>query len=151
MNYEIVNLKEKKVAGLNIRTNNNDPNMNKNIGELWNKFFKEGIFTAIENKINDKTIGLYSDYESDYNGDYDMSVGCEISNDEKIPTGTILKIIPAGNYAKFVVKGQMQKAVYEFWQKLWQMNLERAYTCDFEEYINTDIDNAEIHIYISLK
>ena len=95
MNYEIVNLKEKKVAGLNIRTNNNDPNMNKSIGELWNKFFKEGIFTAIENKINDKTIGLYSDYESDYNGDYDMSVGCEISNDEKIPTGTILKIIPA--------------------------------------------------------
>ena len=57
MNYEIVNLKEKKVAGLNIRTNNNDPNMNKSIGELWNKFFKEGIFTAIENKINDKTIG----------------------------------------------------------------------------------------------
>ena len=52
MNYEIVNLKEKKVAGLNIRTNNNDPNMNKSIGELWNKFFKEGIFTAIENKIN---------------------------------------------------------------------------------------------------
>ena len=149
MNYEIVNLKEKKVAGLNIRTNNNDPNMNKSIGELWNKFFKEGIFTAIENKINDKTIGLYSDYESDYNGDYDMSVGCEISNDEKIPTGTILKIIPAGNYAKFVVKGQMQKAVYEFWQKHCQMNLERAYTCDFEEYINTDIDNAEIHIYIS--
>ena len=37
MNYEVVNLKEKKVVGLNIRTNNNDPNMSNDIGKLWNE------------------------------------------------------------------------------------------------------------------
>lgn len=150
MNYEVVNLKEKKVVGLNIRTNNNDPNMSNDIGKLWNKFFNQGIFSEIKNKVNERAIGLYSNYESDFTGDYDMTVACEVSDDKEIPKGTIVKTIPAGKYAKFFVKGHMQKAVYEFWQELWKMDLNRAYTCDFEEYINSDIDNAEINIYIAL-
>lgn len=151
MNYEVVNLKEKKLVGVNIRTNNSDPNMSNDIGELWNEFFTKGIFSEIENKVNGRTIGLYSNYESDFTGDYDMTVACEVNDDKEIPKGTIVKKIPAGKYAKFMVKGHMQKAVYEFWQELWTMNLDRAYTCDFEEYINSDIDNAEINIYIALK
>lgn len=39
MNYEIVNLKEKKLCGLKIRTANTDLEMQKKIGELWSKFF----------------------------------------------------------------------------------------------------------------
>ena len=151
MNYEIVNLKEKKLVGVNIRTNNNDPNMSDDIGKLWDEFFNQGIFFKIKNKVNERTIGLYSNYESDFTGDYDMTVACEVSDDKEKPKGTIVKIIPAGKYAKFIVKGHMQKAVYEFWQQLWEMDLNRAYTCDFEEYINSDIDNAEINIYIALK
>lgn len=151
MNYEVVNLKEKKLVGVNIRTNNSDPNMSNDIGELWNEFFTKGIFSEIENKVNGRTIGLYSNYESDFTGDYDMTVACEVNDDKEIPKCTIVKKIPAGKYAKFIVKGHMQKAVYEFWQELWTMNLDRAYTCDFEEYINSDIDNAEINIYIALK
>lgn len=150
MNYEVVNLKEKKVVGLNIRTNNNDPNMSNDIGKLWNEFFNQGIFSEIKNKVNERAIGLCSNYESDFTGDYDMTVACEVSDEKEIPKGTIVKKIPAGKYAKFIVKGHMQKAVYEFWQELWTMNLDRAYTCDFEEYINSDIDNAEINIYIAL-
>ncbi|CEJ73498.1 AraC family transcriptional regulator [[Clostridium] sordellii] len=36
--------------------------------------------------------------------------------------------------------------------KLWKMNLDRKYSCDFEEYQNNDedIQNQEIHIYISI-
>lgn len=33
MNYEVVYLKEKIVAGITIRTSNNDPNMGKPIGD----------------------------------------------------------------------------------------------------------------------
>ena len=39
MNYEIVHLDEKTVAGLRIRTSNSDPNMTRVIGELWQGFF----------------------------------------------------------------------------------------------------------------
>jgi predicted transcriptional regulator YdeE len=44
----------------------------------------------------------------------------------------------------------MQKAVADFWIELWQMDLNRSFQCDFEEYQNCDMENAEIHIYISL-
>lgn len=45
----------------------------------------------------------------------------------------------------------MITAVSEFWQKLWNLNLDRSFICDFEEYQNADLENAEIHIYIGLK
>lgn len=45
----------------------------------------------------------------------------------------------------------MLAAVQAFWKKLWSMKLERSFVCDFEEYQNVDLENAEIHIYIGLK
>lgn len=45
----------------------------------------------------------------------------------------------------------MVAAVQQFWTELWKMNLKRSFVCDFEEYQNADVENAEIHIYISLK
>lgn len=84
------------------------------------------------------------------NSEYSVIVGCEVStfNNNR---NVITKIIPEGKYAKFIVKGHMIKAVQEFWQKLWQMNdLDRSYKCDFEEYQDENIDNATIHIYISI-
>lgn len=62
-----------------------------------------------------------------------------------------VKKIPSGKYAKFSIEGHMQKAVAEAWNKIWQMDLDRSYKADFEEYLNADYDNAKIDIYISLK
>ncbi|MDD3225657.1 MAG: GyrI-like domain-containing protein [Clostridium sp.] len=151
MDYEIVQLNEKKVAGITIRTNNNDKNMKQLIGELWQRFLTKGIYEDILNKKNNSLLGLYSDYESDANGYYNATVCCEITEYENLPKGVIKKIIPAGKYAKFIVRGNMQTAVNEFWTKLWPMNLNRKYTSDFEEYKDvSDINNCEIHIYIAL-
>lgn len=44
MNYEIVNLEEKKLVGVTDRTKNSDSNMTMKIGALWNKFYNEGIY-----------------------------------------------------------------------------------------------------------
>lgn len=151
MNYEIVNLPEKRVVGVTARTKNSDPDMPVIIGGLWNHFYQDGIYSKITHKTSDKSLGIYSDYENDFLGEYDITVGYEVSNDSSVLPDTILKIIPSGRYAKFVVKGHMQKAVADFWSKLWEMNLDRSYQCDFEEYQNSDMENAEIHIYISLK
>jgi len=151
MNYEIVNLEEKTVAGLLIRTSNNDPNMPRLIGELWQGFFSKGTYQSICDKKNDKSIGLYTNYDSDVNGEYDVMVCCEVENKSNLPIGVYAKVIPAGKYAKFIVQGDMQKAVAEFWMKLWSMDLDRKYSCDFEEYQSgCDIKDAEIHIYIAL-
>lgn len=152
MDYEIVELKEKTVAGLTIITSNKNEHMKEAIGSLWQHFFGPAIYSAILHKKNIYTIGLYSDYENDANGAYKATVCCEVTNTENLPIGVISKVIPSGKYAKFIVKGNMQTVVGEFWAKLWAMDLNRKYTCDFEEYQNGDnTENCEIHMFISVK
>lgn len=152
MDYEIVQLTGKKVAGLKIRTNNSDPNMSNEIGEAWRKFYEDGICQSIPDKKNDNCIGLYTNYESGVNGAYDVMVCCEIQDSlNNIPNTVHTEIIPAGKYAKFIIHGDVQKAVAEFWMKLWSMDLDRKFSCDFEEYQSGfDTDNSEIQIYISI-
>ena len=151
MNYEIVNLTEKTVVGLTARTNNAAPDMGTVIGGLWSRFFGDGIYTAIEQKANDKSLGIYTDYAGNENDDYSVVVACEVKAADAIPEDTVVKKIPAGRYAEFKVRGHMQAAVAAFWQQLWDIKLPRSYECDFEEYQNCDPDNAVIHIYIGLK
>lgn len=150
MNYEIVNLEEKTVAGFSARTNNASPDMGEIIGELWQKLYSpEGCFT-LKNRVNNKALGIYTDYADDEKADYTVITACEVSGGD-VPENFELRKIPAGTYAKFVVKGHMVTAVQQFWKELWKMNLERSFVCDFEEYQNADFENAEIHIYIGLK
>ena len=58
--------------------------------------------------------------------------------------------IPGGRYARFVVYGDMQAAVARFWQELWEMDLDRAFTYDFEEYQDASMEETCIHMYIAL-
>ena len=151
MNYKVVYLKEKVVAGILVRTSNNDSNMKKTIGEAWEKFFEDGIYKSISDKINENSIGLYTNYENEINGDYDVMVCTEILEESHISDNVELRRIEEGKYAKFVIKGDVKKAVGEFWTTLWKTNLDRKYSFDFEEYIGgSEMEDAEINIYISI-
>lgn len=151
MDYEIVELEGKKVAGLSARTSNEAPDMGMVIGGLWGEFYQDTCYPAISGKKNDKALGIYTDYEGDEHGEYTVIVGCEVEQKNQMPEGVSIREIPAGKYAKFVVEGDMHAAVAQFWQKLWGMELDRAYTYDFEEYQNSDMEHAVIHMYIALK
>ena len=146
MKYEIINLKEKTVVGVSAITGNDDPEMGSIIGGLWGKLYQDGVNGRIKNKVNEYAIGLYSDYAKDK---YCVTVGNEVSKaeDEELT----VKIIPAGKYAKFSVHGHMERAVAEAWEEIWKMDLDRSFTGDFEEYLNSDYENADIDIYIALK
>ncbi|WP_194191570.1 GyrI-like domain-containing protein [Clostridium chrysemydis] len=146
MKYEIVNLKGKTLVGVSAVTSNDDPNMGKIIGGLWEKLYQGGINETIKNKANEYAIGLYSDYEDNK---YLVTAGNEVCKAEN--EGLTIKKIPAGKYAKFSIEGHMEKVVAEAWNEIWQMDLDRSYEADFEEYLNSDFNNAKIDIYISLK
>ncbi|PHV70787.1 AraC family transcriptional regulator [Sporanaerobium hydrogeniformans] len=146
MNYEVVHLEQKIIVGVSAITGSSDPEMGKIISGLWEKLYQEGIHAVIKNKVNDYAIGLYSDYTAD---GYCVTAGNEVSKAEN-PELTI-KIIPAGKYAKFSVHGHMEKAVAHAWGEIWQMNLDRSFTGDFEEYRNADFENCDIDLYIALK
>lgn len=153
MKYEIVELEEKIIEGIGIKTTNQEGKSIQDIGALWQKFFTEGIYGKIENKLNNKTIGLYTEYEGDYTKPYKFIVCSEVNKKSTNPENRITKTIPKGKYAKFVIKGDVQKSVGQAWQEIWEMNLDRKYTYDFEEYQNNteDMQNQEIHIYIAIK
>ncbi len=152
MKYEIVELEEKVITGIRIKTTNQDGKAMQDIGNTWQKLFANGIYEKIPNKVNGKTIGLYTEYEGDYTKPYTFIAGAEVS--KKVQIGEEIKsiIIPKGKYAKFVITGDVQNSVGQAWQEIWNMDLKRKYTCDFEEYQNNseDMQKQEIHIYIAL-
>lgn len=152
MNYEIVNLKEKQVVGLVKETTNNS---NKSVGDikrLWEEFFIKGHYENIKNRKDNKSIGLYTDYQGDFTKPYNFFCCCEVNKTDSIENPLVNKTIPRGKYAKFIINGDVQNSVGKFWMELWQKNLDRKYSCDFEEYQNNteDMQNQEIHIYISI-
>ena len=153
MKYEIVELKEKVVKGIEVKTTNQDGKAMKDIGKTWQRLFTEGIYEKIKNKVNDKTIGLYTEYEKDYTQPYTFIAGAEVSKDVENDEQIVSKVIEKGKYAKFVVIGDVQNSVGRAWQEIWNMDLNRKYICDFEEYQNNskDMQKQEIHIYISLE
>lgn len=150
MEYEIVTLKEKIAVGVSARTNNTSPDAGAVIGGLWNRFFNEGIYASIPDKVNEKALGIYTEYAGDEKSDYTTVVACETSSEPKDNTYAVCRI-PAGKYAKFVIHGDMVQAVAAAWQEIWQMKLERTFQCDFEEYQDDSMEHAEIHIYVGLK
>ncbi len=146
MTYEIVNLEEKIVVGVSAVTGNSDPEMGAIIGGLWEKLYQGGINEQIKNKVNEYAIGLYSDYKDDQ---YCVTVGSEVSKADN--ENLTAKVIPAGRYAKFSIHGHMVQAVAQAWEAIWQLDLERSFTGDFEEYYNCDATQADIAIYIALR
>lgn len=150
MEYEIVNLKQKTLVGISVKTSNDSPDMGNVIGGLWGNFYGRGIHEQIKNTVNEFAIGLYSDYTDDRNG-YCITVGNEVSSLDENNKNLDVKIISAGKYAKFSICGNMVTAVANAWQQIWQINLDRSFTGDFEEYKNADVENAEIDIYVALK
>ena len=152
MKYEIVELEEKVVAGIKIKTTNQNGKAMQDIGITWQKLFTDGIYENILNKVNNKTIGLYTEYEGDYTKPYTFIAGAEVSREVQRGEEIESIIIPKGKYAKFIIIGDVQNSVGQAWQQIWNMNLKRKYTCDFEEYQNNskDMQKQEIHIYIAL-
>lgn len=155
MQYELVNLTEKKVIGIGARTNNHSPEMPAIIGGLWQKFYQGGVFASIPNKAAETALGIYSEYQGNQDDDYTITVGVEVSTTENLPKDCTKLSISGGKYAKFTVKTTMQNGpadVGAAWGEIWQTNLERTFIADFEEYLAPGADGSEIvNIYIGLK
>lgn len=152
MDYEIVTLETKKIAGLTARTGNHDPECGRIIGGLWQSFIEDELAERMDELTSPYTIGLYSDYGTD---DYDVTVGMAVSDacaDRLLSGGMAVKTIPAGKYAKFSLTGNVVTAVQNAWAQIWQLPLDRSYAADFEEYLDQHEDgSASINIYVALR
>ena len=142
------------VIGISARTTNENNQSAKDIGALWNKFLSENIMQAIPNRIDNIIYSVYTDYEKDHTKPYTSILGCRVSSLESIPDGFTGKTISGGNYKIFTAKGKISDGViYKEWKKIWELDLKRKYTADFEVYDAKaqNPDNAEVDIYIAIE
>ncbi len=150
---ETVNVEGFYIIGIAVRTTNENGQSAKDIGALWNKFISEGIVDKIPNKVNTEIYSVYTDYEGDYMQPYTTILGCKVENLDNIPEGMVAKEIKGWKYAKFIAKGDLTKgAIYQEWSKIWNTDLERVYTSDFEIYgekAQNPID-AEVEILVAI-
>ena len=150
MDYEIVTLKEKIAVGISARTSNASPDVGTVIGGLWERFFNGGIYASIPDKADERALGIYRDYAGDERAEYTAMVACATTGEPQGGEYDVCRI-PAGQYARFIIHGDMVQAVAAAWQEIWQMDLPRTFQCDFEEYQDDRMENAEIHIYVGLE
>lgn len=160
MKYETVELEAKTVVGKSIVTSNSDPKMGEQIGELWQELYnpETGYYGKIKNKVQESSIGLYSDYVGDK---YTVTAGAIVSSPENPEFNT--KTIIGGKYAKFSVLGNMVTSVAKAWGEIWATKLDRTFTGDFEEYLPCNhcdhkescnietCNDCNINIYIAIK
>ena len=149
-----VALKTIKVVGISVRTTNENGQSAKDIGALWGRFMSEGIVDQIPNKIDTSIYSIYTEYESDHTKPYTTILGCKVENDTNPPKGMVAITIEEGNYAQFTAKGDLTKgAVYEEWAKIWNTDLDRSYSSDFEVYGEKaqNPTDAEVEIFVALK
>eukprot|EP01029_Cantina_marsupialis_P000287 TRINITY_DN10245_c0_g1_i2.p1 TRINITY_DN10245_c0_g1~~TRINITY_DN10245_c0_g1_i2.p1 ORF type:complete len:148 (-),score=32.01 TRINITY_DN10245_c0_g1_i2:177-620(-) len=137
------------VAGLAVTTNNKDefnPETAK-IGKLWEEYQDKNILGKTFNKANKSSMyATYSDYTSDVDGDYTVTVSVEVTK----PKNAI--VIKEQKYLVFSKEGELPEVVIECWKDVWayfekENEYERAYKVDFEKYSKED----SIEIYISIK
>lgn len=151
MKYTIVECTEKIIAGLSIRTTNENNQCTQDIGTVWQSFIGDKVMEQIPFPCGQFAYGIYSQYEGDATQPYTFLAGIEVSQQADVE-GIQYTFIPQGKYAKFTVVGDMQQAVGEAWGKIWAMDLPRAYTYDFEVYHNdsADMSKQTIDLYIAL-
>ena len=146
---EMVKVEEKMITGVSVRTDNRDPNMGAMIGELWNRFYSNGIVETLKEK-KAPVFGVDTEYEGDEKGDYTVIAGCEtekISEKERVSPEYKCCRIPAGCYAKFTIEGNCEE-VADAWRENWQMNLSRTLESDFDEYQGASERGLRIPVYV---
>ena len=143
-----------KVIGISVRTTNKNNQVAKDIGDLWGRFINDKVLEAIPNKIDNSIYCIYTEYEKDHTKPYTTILGCKVSDLQTVPEGMVGKTFDEANYTKIVAKGKIsQGMVFNEWRKIWNSNLDRTFTADFEVYDEKaqNPENAEVDIFIAIK
>ena len=143
------------VAGIAKTTTNENGKSASDLGELWGRFYSENVTLTIPNKTSDAVYVIYTEYESDYKGEYLAVIGHRVKSLEGLPEAFIGIEVSGGNYQKYVAKGGMPQAIVTTWKAIWEKDavLNRAYDTDFEVYgeKSNQGENSEAVIYLSVR
>ena len=142
-----------RIIGIQTETTNENGKAAIDLGKLWERFFTDNVQSQITNKMSEEIYSIYTDYESDYTGNYRAIIGLKVDKLDKIPEGLFGREFNGGKYQKFLAKGKMPDAVATSWKEIWKNDkeLNRRYTADFEVYglKSQNGENSEVEIFIA--
>lgn len=163
MKKQKTELSEIILVGLSARTNNKNemnPETSK-IGQLTSHYWGNQVSNNIQHRAKPGvTYSVYTNFESDENGDYTYFVGESVESlDDQDLTQFESMTIAKSEYQKFTTEaGKMPDVVISAWQKIWSMNEndfegKRKYIADFEIYDEKAVDpnNSIVDIYIGIE
>ena len=151
--YTILQKPPLMIVGISCRTSNAPEAGPQDIPRLWGRFYNEDIMNKIPNKASHEVIALYCDYEGDYTKPYSIVIGCPVNSVEVVPPGMVAKTIPSGSFAVFRAVGEHPASLIETWGKIWQTELKRSYTGDYEFYGDKYISGSpkEVEVLIAIE
>ncbi|MFI5161807.1 MAG: GyrI-like domain-containing protein [Sphingobacteriales bacterium] len=120
------------VAGIGIRTTNQDGRAQKEIGDLWATFMSENIKGKIPAKYSEDVYCVYTDYETDHTGWYTTVLGYRVR--EAGHNGMFVALVPSGNYKQYKPQGQLADSIGEAWMQIWNGGEGRSYVADYDIY-----------------
>lgn len=149
MDYKTVTLDEFSIIGIATRTTNEKNKAMKDIKDLWDKFYMDRVMYNVPQRVDENVISLYTNYEKDHTKPYTVILGYKVSNIDSIPAGMVTTSVPKSKYAVFHVEGEnLVKELLKIWKWVWQSDLEKTYTGDFEVYSNPNGHGANVYIAI---
>ncbi len=159
MAQEFITNEQFTVVGISARTSNRAEMAGGIIGKQWQRFMSEGLLQQIPNRVDENMISLYTDYESDVNGEYTFVIGAKVRTIDQLPTGMHPFDVPAGRYAKFTSdQGTVSNVVIGTWRHIWsatpeQLGGARAYKADYEVYDERakDPNEAIVDVFVGIK
>lgn len=144
-----------RIIGLAIRTTNAaeaDPSERK-IPDLWGRFTTEQWSERLRTVgAFGPTIAVYSAYESDASGSYQLLVGRQVRSLQAVSPPLQMVTVPQAAYLVFRCAGPMPQAVIDGWRDVWayfarEQTPQRAYTSDFELYA----DAQPVEIWVAVR
>jgi predicted transcriptional regulator YdeE len=135
------------------RTSNADGHIIKDIPACWHDFLSQNMASKIPHRAKTPAMfAVYSEYETDWTGEYAYVMGSEVTKADKIPAGLAVVRIPAQTYVVFTAAGPMPDALLVVWMSIWGTKLPQAYTFDFEQYDArfARSENKELDVYIAV-
>jgi len=122
------------------------------IPQLWGQFRNETWFDRLgQAGALGPPIAVYSAYESDVSGSYQILVGREVRTPPPLSPPLQIVSVPEARYLVFRRSGPLPQVVIDGWQEVWEYFARseapaRAYTFDFE--INLDATSVEIWVAV---
>ena len=141
------------LAGISVRTINQNGESKKDLMALWTRFMRERMVSQIPDRTSDDIYCVYTDYAGDHTDYYTAVLGCRVNSLTSIPQGFTEITIPDSKYNVYSLAGKFPENVRIAWEEIWNSDADRKYTADFDLYSANarSFDETEVKIYLAVK